>query len=145
MKSPGVELSAAKLKGLWLNPHLGFWFLYGLMLPTIVQLPLLPNNLKLWLKENIFQGYWVLVGNCYLAILPLWVFFFFAICKLWKLWEKEEKNQRVSGPPRTAVISTVWLNTTLLSSRINLVQINTNTSNFILQLCWWPSSGEGNP
>lgn len=55
MKSPGVELSAAKLILILVWAHASYK--------------------KTFLKENIFQGYWVLVGNCYLAILPLNFFF----------------------------------------------------------------------
>ena len=61
MKSPGVELSAAKL---------------------ILILVWARASYKKTLKENIFQGYWILVVNCYLAILPLSFFFLCAMCKL---------------------------------------------------------------
>lgn len=72
MKSPGVELSAAKL--------------------ILILVWARASYKKTFLKENIFQGYWILVVNCYLAILPLSFFFFVCNVQIVKALRKRGKK-----------------------------------------------------
>lgn len=74
MKSPGVELSAAKL--------------------ILILVWARASYKKTFLKENIFQGYWILVVNCYLAILPL-SFFFCVQCA--NCESSEKKREKMKG------------------------------------------------